>query len=429
MTASGDTALVCILSDGDGSRLADAVNSAQRFGLTVLVGACAKAPAGVAHVPIDWQNDFAAARNQLAEFARRQYAHHPYLLWIDSDEELISWPEWDWKRETAAWFSLQIQDSADLTPRPIIRLHRNDGSLSWRHAVHESLYATAPPGPAPAEPLAGAALRHHGYGDDRTITAKLRRNHDIVVAERRQGRDYLYLWVEEARHAEAFGTGATMAWSNVFNHPDAAPRHAGAIDQRVEAAESLCVFGNSAPALQLLAANPLILRLQLAVLSAQYAAGETIDGARLDYLADCVRAGLGDERYSYPRALLGASRAQILALVEEMSKIFSQNIKMVKVDGETEMTGRFRQSEDHDAEILDDDLILMNNQTREVLTLNPTARAVWELLEEGLGRDEIGDAFHEAFPDMDGAVLGKDIDRTLAHLLTSGLISHDEDVA
>ena len=173
----------------------------------------------------------------------------------------------------------------------------------------------------------------------------------------------------------------------------------------------------------------------LNVVTGETGAGKSVLLGALDSIlggaasADCVRAGLGDERYSYPRALLGASRAQILALVEEMSKIFSQNIKMMKVDGETETTGRFRQSEDYDAEILGEDLILMNNRTREVLTLNPTARAVWELLEEGLSRDEIGEAFHEACADMDGAVLGKDIDRTLEHLLASGLISHDEDAA
>lgn len=432
MTTHGENPLVCILSDGDGPRLADAIASAQRCGLTVLVGACAEKPDGVESVDIDWRDDFAAARNQLADIARKKYADHLYLLWLDSDEELVSWPARDWRQEAAPWYSLQIQDSDALTARPITRLQRNDGTLRWHHAIHEMLHAVDPPRPAPAEPLAGAALRHHGYADDQTISAKLRRNQEIVAAERRQGRDYLYLWVEEARFAEVFGKGATMAWSKVFNHPDAAPRQPGAIDLRVEAAESLCAFGNSAPALHLLAANPLILSLQLAVLSAEHMAGGTIDAARLDFLSHCAGAGLGDWRYSYPRALLGASRAQILALVKDVAAENNQSAKSNKVerrDGEQKMTGRFRQSDDFDAETLGDDLVLMNNKTREVLTLNPTARAVWDMLEGGLSRDEIGQAFEEAFPDIDSAILGQDIDRTLEHLLASGLISRDGDAA
>lgn len=93
------------------------------------------------------------------------------------------------------------------------------------------------------------------------------------------------------------------------------------------------------------------------------------------------------------------------------------------------MTGRFTQSDDFDAETLGNDLVLMNNKTREVLTLNPTARAVWDLLEGGLSRDEIGEAFGQAFPDIDSVILGKDINRTLDHLLASGLISRDGDAA
>ncbi len=432
MTAPTDTPLVCILSGGDEPRLAAAIQSARRHGLAVLVGACAIKPDGVTAVDIDWRNDFAAARNQLGDIAREQYVDHPYLLWLDSDEELVSWPAHDWRAETAPWFSLQIEDTAALTPRPITRLQRNDGSLRWRHAIHEMLYSVTPPEAPPAEPLNGALLRHHGYADDQMIAAKLRRNQAIVAAERRHGLDYLYLWVEEARFAEAFGKGATMAWTKVFNHPEAAPRSPGAIDLRVEAAESLCAFGNTAPALQLLAENPRILSLQLAVLGAeQWESGE-IDAARLDFLCQCTRAGHGDWRYSYPRALLGASRAQILALVKEVAAENNQSARSDKVkrsDGEQKMTGRFTQSDDFDAETLGDDLVLMNNKTREVLTLNPTARAVWDLLEGGLSRDEIFEAFGQAFPDIDSAVLGKDINRTLEHLLASGLISRDGDAA
>jgi hypothetical protein len=211
-----------------------------------------------------------------------------------------------------------------LTPRPILRLQRNNTSLLWRYAIHETLASARSHSHAPPEPLAGAALRHHGYGDDQTISTKLKRNRDIVIAERRQGHDYLNLSVEEARYAEVFTTGASMAWAKVFNHLEAAPREAGAMDFRVEAALSLAEFGNCAPALTLLATNPLMLSLQLAVLAAQHGARVAVDPARLDFLSICARAGLGDWRYSYPNALLGASREQILALVKEMTEDFAK---------------------------------------------------------------------------------------------------------
>ena len=425
--------LVCILSDGDGPCLRGAIASVRRFGLPILIGACTGgqngAPAdGVSTAAIAWRDDFAAARNQLAEIALARHADNPYLLWLDSDEELVSWPERDWGRETAPWFTLQIQDTDALTPRPITRLQRNDAALCWRDAIHETLEA-GPRQPvvqplAPPQPLMGAALRHHGYRDDRTISAKLRRNRDIVAAERRQGRDYLNLWVEEARYAEAFGTGAAMAWAKVFNHPQAAPRRAGAIDPRVEAAVSLCEFGNSAPALSLLAANPLIISLQLAILCGQQAHGQPLDTARLDFLADCTRAGLGDWRYSYPRALLAASRDKILALVKDMAEAIAANGKSKAAkprDRRKEMTSRFIQSENHDAEILGEDLVLMNSRTREVVTLNPTARVVWECLADGLSVEEIAASFAGAFPDIDSTVLHEDIARTLDHLVASGL--------
>ena len=149
---------------------------------------------------IDWRDDFAAARNALADIARARYGRNPYLLWLDSDEEILSWPGRDWSRETAPWLLLQIQDSAPMTPRPSARLQRNDGSLIWRHAIHEMLESTAPGTTAPPELLPGAALRHHGYEGDEAIAAKLMRNHRITAAERLRGRDYLYLWVEEARY-------------------------------------------------------------------------------------------------------------------------------------------------------------------------------------------------------------------------------------
>lgn len=418
--------------------MAAAIASARRFGLAVLIGHSGDSesgapPPGAETVRIDWRDDFAAARNALAEIAQARRAHSPYLLWLDSDEEILSWPAHDWSAETAPWLLLQIKDSAPLTPRPSARLQRNDGSLRWRNAIHEMLEYTASGSTAPPELLAGALLRHHGYDDDEAIAAKIKRNHAIVRAERSRGRDYLYLWVEEARYAAAFGGGAAMAWSKVFNHPDAAPRFPGGIDLRVEAAEALCEFGNSAPAEELLKDNPYILSLHLAILRGQSTRGETIDDERLNFVAHCTGAGSGDWRYSYPQALLGATREAIRALATQATETAQTSGKAARALGRTNlesaMQSRFIQNEEFDTEILGEDLVLMNSKTLEVLTLNPTAHAVWEALDGRPSVEEIAEAFEEVFPDIDKAALRSDIIRTIDHFVSSGLALKTEDAA
>jgi len=430
--------LVCILSAGGEPGLDAAVTSARRFDLSVLIGHSGDShnvapPADAETVTIAWRDDFAAARNELAAIAQTRHASHPFLLWLDSDEEIMSWPAHDWRQESAPWLLVQIQDSAAMTPRPSARLQRNDTSLRWCYAIHEMLESTAPERPQPPAPLAGVLLSHHGYEDDAVIAAKIKRNHAIVEAERRRGRDYLYLWVEEARFAEAFGKGAAMAWTKVFNHPDAAPREPGDIDLRVEAAEALCAFGNSAPAEELLAGNPHILSLHLAILRGQSARGESIDAERLDFLAHCGEAGLGDWRYSYPRAVLGATRDEIRALATQPTEIAQTGGTAAgaveQAIWESGMQSRFMQNEGFDAETLGEDLVLMNNKTQEVLTLNPTARAVWEALDGRPNVAEIAEAFEEVFPDIDKAELRADITRTIDHFVTSGLAVKTEDAA
>ncbi len=226
-----------------------------------------------------------------------------------------------------------------------------------------------------------------------------------------------------------------MAWSKVYNHPDAAPRQPGGIDLRVEAAAALCEFANSAPAEQLLDANPLILGLHLAILRGQTGRGEKIDAERLDFVAHCAAMGLADWRYSYPRALVGATREVIMAFITQTAEAADDGDaaagapapgRLVEEGG---MNSRFMQNENFDAEILGEDLVLMNNKTREVLTLNPTARAVWESLDGRPSVDEIAEAFEGVFPDIDKAALRRDIIQTIEHFLASGLASETGDAA
>lgn len=68
-------------------------------------------------------------------------------------------------------------------------------------------------------------------------------------------------------------------------------------------------------------------------------------------------------------------------------------------------------------------------KTLEVLTLNPTARAVWEALDGQPSVEEIAEAFEAVFPDIDMAALRSDIIRTIDHFISSGLALKKEDAA
>ncbi len=89
----------------------------------------------------------------------------------------------------------------------------------------------------------------------------------------------------------------------------------------------------------------------------------------------------------------------------------------------------YRRIADFDEEEFEDDLIVMNRETRAVVTLNPTARVLWEALSDRMSVDTIAAIFAEAFPGADMDVVRRDIEATLAALLDAGLLSeaHDGD--
>ena len=411
--------LVCILSTDNGPLTERAAASARALGLPVRIGltrpGVENAPLGEAEVvAIPWQDDFAAARNALAAEANASY-----LLWLDSDEILDRFPATDWTAEAAPWLALMIEDRGDLAPRAIVRIQRNDRRSRWRHAIHEELALSAGEAPGRLRILDGALIRHSGYDDDAAIAGKLARNARIVAAERAKGRDYYALALEEARFADARGPAALSAWRAAFAHPDGAPRQPGGYDRRVEAARALADAGESAPAEQLLAANPAIADLQLALLEADYRATGPFDSARLDALGALTTPGKADSRYAYPAALRDAGRSRIIAWIKQAndaepgepatrSALVSDSL--------------YRRSEQCDQETLDGDLIVMNTESFEVVTLNATAQAVWEVLANPVDIEDIVALFAEGFPDMERDELRDDIEAILQTLLDAELV-------
>ncbi len=82
--------VVCVLALDGGEAAERAVGSARRFGLDVAVGVVGEeggaCPSGVNVHRIEWRDDFADARNQLADQVTADW-----LLWIDPDEELAAY--------------------------------------------------------------------------------------------------------------------------------------------------------------------------------------------------------------------------------------------------------------------------------------------------------------------------------------------------
>ena len=303
--------LACILGTGDWPETNRAVASARRFGLDAAVGVSGAEQHGAPHAdarryPVEWRDDFADARNQLAERVVAEGLPRDYLLWLDSDEELIAYPEDDPGFEGPCAAALII-DRADLTPRAITRLQRRAPLASWVNAIHE----TVPYGGPGAPLIESILIRHHGYDDPARAAEKRRRNRRIVARERARGRDYFTLALEEARAAT--GGEAFMAWLRAFNHPEAVPAVPGGFDVRHEPAAALCAFDYRKPAFKVLAANPRIVDVQLAVLASEYQFEGAVDETRLAFVVELLATGGNDPRHFFPRALAGADRAGVLA--------------------------------------------------------------------------------------------------------------------
>lgn len=424
---------IVLIVTPDVETAARAASSATRFGLPVILGLTASAGshkpgAGVTSVEIGWNNDFSVARNALAE-AARQYAadeqNMTYALWLDSDEELAEWPSASWPPMHADWFNLPLQDRADLTPRAATRLQRLDASLTWRGAIHERLVRTQAANTIVAEPqmLSGALIIHHGYEDDAIVEAKIQRNAFMAQQSEAQTLDptsALITSLTDARASTGTGDEEAKAWRRVFDHPAAQPAEAESIDRRVEAALSLCAAGDTGPAGQVLERNPRILSLQLAVLQADYLQTGKVDGTRLAFVQKCLDTNDADPRYSYSRALLGADAARLKAIAMADTDAPDDNVT------DSDMDTRYRRSEHIDMETLGDELILMNADSREVVTLNSTAQALWECLEDEISGTEIMAIFSELYPDVAAAALEQDISATLTRLRTAGLIEASE---
>lgn len=74
-------------------------------------------------------------------------------------------------------------------------------------------------------------------------------------------------------------------------------------------------------------------------------------------------------------------------------------------------------------DMLDDRAVLVTADGKEVVTLNPVGSLVWQALQEPADVDALADALAGHFPDVDGAVLHRDVEAFVGSLLQAGLIT------
>ena len=85
------------------------------------------------------------------------------------------------------------------------------------------------------------------------------------------------------------------------------------------------------------------------------------------------------------------------------------------------MTLVYRRAGSFDQEELDDELVVMELESRAIVTLNPTGRLIWEMLDGATTCGEIQALIGDAFPDVDGDSLKTDIQAVLDTLVATRL--------
>jgi tetratricopeptide (TPR) repeat protein len=227
---------------------------------------------------VEWQNDFAAARNAALELATARW-----ILSLDADEELA--PEsvaplrrlvaQDAPGPTLLTVAIEsVLDSGLTSVSHLGRLFPNLPSMRFHRPIHEEVTGAA----GPPQPASGVTLRHYGYlGAERARQTKVERNLAMLLAAvERDPRDvasWYYLGVEYG------GAGMHAAAADLFERwldriETVVPRQ-GALRARQQYATALHALGRTELAARVAADGAG--RYRSAVLSA-LAAGYTVAG-------------------------------------------------------------------------------------------------------------------------------------------------------
>ena len=302
---------VCMLSNGNQEETARAVRSARRFGLPVHIGLSGgnldlDTFKDVHIHGIPWEDDFAKARNLLSNQIEGQF-----VLRLDSDEVLFTFPEIDFANLKEDVFAVYWQESQFWTSRLDFRLHRNTPDVEWAGRVHERLKVHGQTILNNWGFIPGIVIRHFGYEDPEALKSKIVRNMELARSGLESGMPTYGEIITEARTEAYAGRFNPILWLKCFKH-SGAQYFGPKFDLRFEPAEMLCSCGYTAPAEFLLKKNPLNIRLHLAVMGAHWRRFGSVDRERLKFLHECLSNGFFDPYYAWPKALMGMSEGDLL---------------------------------------------------------------------------------------------------------------------
>ena len=419
---------VCMLSHGNWPDTARALESAWRLGLHVHLGLTAVGPCPFFNPLMSihcivWRDDFAAARNDLLD---RIKSERPYLLWIDSDEEILCYPSAAPADHDALLFDVKLSGKKGLTAGRRASLHRNVPAIRWIGAIHERL-ALASGNPLPrVMTLHGLAVLHHGYQDDTEVLVKLSRNAAIADTAIKKGSDYPGATVSIVRKQAAHGRATAQDWITVYKSTEAfGRRHGYPPDVCWEAAAGLACCGYTKPAEHLSAQNPLILPLQLSLLVSGYAQTGEIEQARFNLLFSCLERSLWDDRFPFDTLLLSSTRQELADYIVREANGLSwrkETGRDKKRSAPVASKTVFTQCSDVVLETFEDDTLLLSPETHRVVSLNATGKIFWDALAAGVSVEDCGDMMAEASGNLLSTEALAQIEKFFHELLDSGMI-------
>jgi len=416
---------VCILSHGNQDETNRAVESARFFDLPVYIGLTRgdlemDGFEEVRIFDIPWQDNFSASRNQLLEFVESRY-----VLWLDSDETLFSLPQLDWAAMDADIYLVQLQFYLDKTPILSPRLHRNHSGLTWKGRVHELLYKTDGTDVLQNVPLFHVVLRHDGYEDPERLKEKHRRNAQIADGGLNKKRHAKGEWLSRLIWENISGKHNLLHWLRFFKWMADQAKSTSARTYCAIAAETMCSSGYTTPARRLLAQAPLQIHLHMTLLAGEFRLTGKIDDKRLAFIVKCLQNGCQNPMHAISTKLLGADTHQCRAYIDELIEEWAVTPKIIRGMEEHRMNlenKSFIRTKHFDSETFEDDLLLMNRETRETIVLNQMGALLWQALLWPHSTEDLCSLMEEALPAEDKEEISSHVEKLMQTLWSTGLI-------
>ena len=365
---------------------------------------------------IHWNDDFAAARNELMAQVSANF-----VLWIDSDEILIALPKIEFDDFKNNIYAIRIIDNSDQTANYRVRFHRNVQDVKWRGSVHEQLQSSQNPTHLQPKLIPGILVHHDGYEDTGISTKKHLRN--ATIAAKAMGErepTFGELHALAAAHMPSIPESNASLWFRCFKNPHIAPTIF--YDSRVTPAHALCSFGYPNPALTILDRNPLILSLQLAVLADSFRRLGELDEERLTFVEMVARHAAFDQNHPLPIGIIGKSREEIVELVKKMADDWSTAVTSEYLPKKIDFDQRYVRIGSFEQEQFENDTILLHGETGQVIVLNEVAAVLWQALAWDHTPNDLLELLKEAQPLEPSEQLNEALSATLSQLLGGDFI-------